>query len=244
MRPADDARAVEAGDALKVSGTWRGVPGAGLAPWFVLRLAADRAVAVSALNLAVTLNDHQAGLRGAGIGEVVASSVSVPRAQVLSLTEPMQRLHALAPLGVVIGGAEGGYRDYVTSTRKRAASVGGAAVARFIQVQTRLGEAEADLNAARMTAEGCVSSLLTAPRAVLDRDAAYAARLALRAVTLLVQQMGAVGIHETNVVQRHARDLRASTADRRLAWDAAMAARGRAELGIADADRAVETVAV
>ncbi|MBM3515209.1 MAG: hypothetical protein FJX59_16075 [Alphaproteobacteria bacterium] len=241
---ADSATLTPDGAGFRLAGTWRAVPGAAQAVWFLLRIDAARAVAVAVPSATVTLNDHQAGLRGATLGDVVAKDVAVPATHVLPIPDALSRLAAVAPLGVVLGVAEGGYREYVASTKKRMAAVGGAAVARMPQVQVRLAETEAELDVARTLFAGVIENALGAPRANLGRDAAFIARQCFRALTVLVQQMGAVGLLETNVVQRHARDLRAAVADLRLGWDANMAARGRAVLGVPETDTGTETIAV
>src|SRR3546814_8446867 len=62
------------------------------------------------------------------------------------------------------------------------------------------------------------------------RDRAYMAHLALDAVTRLVRQMGAMGLSESNPVQRRYRDLRTLAADAAFAWDDHVAGYGRALL--------------
>ncbi len=224
----------------RVRGTWKMVPAAAMAPWLLLVTSAPTpyCILVSRAEAAVTLFDHQGGLRGAGVGDVTLKDIVLPphRRPELSpsAAEHLARRSRLMPVGVAMGSAEGAFRDYVAITHKRVNTTGGAAVAKFTQVQIRLAEVDAELASARGLFDALARSFGGPDVAAQSRDGAYIVRQCLRATTQLVQQMGAQGIAEANIVQRHARDLRAVTADPRVAWDAALAAQGRAILGIAD----------
>ncbi len=225
----------------RARGTWTMVPAAATAPWFLLVTSAPApwCLLVPRADVAITLFDHQGGLRGAGVGDVTLKDVLVPPHRRLQLSPSaagqLAQRSRLMPVGVAMGCAEGAFRDYVAITRKRVNTTGGAAVAKFTQVQIRLAEVDAELASARSLFDALARSCGGPDGAAQSRDGAFIVRQCLRATTQLVQQMGAQGIAEANVVQRHARDLRAVTADPRVAWDAALAAQGRAILGILDA---------
>lgn len=224
----------------RARGTWKMVPAAATAPWFLLvtSVPAPCCILVTRAEVGITPFDHQGGLRGAGFGDVMLTDVLVLPHRRLQLspsaTGQLAQRSRLMPVGVAMGCAEGAFRDYVAIPRKRVNTTGGAAVAKFTQVQIRLAQVDAELASARGLFDALTRSCVGPNVAALARDGAFIVRQCLRATTQLVQQMGAQGIAEANAVQRHARDLRAVTADPRVAWDAALAAQGRAILGISD----------
>ena len=209
---------------------WRAVPAAAQAPWFVLTVTTPEPsfLLVPRSAVKVTPLEHFGGLRGANLGDVTLTG---DQASVRRFNFGEGPYAGLAAAGVSLGLAEGAFRDYVAITRKRVNSTGGAAVAQFAQVQVRLAEVDAELDAVR----ALFARLTQTGGAALARDAAFIARRSLRAATQLVQQMGAQGIAEANAVQRHVRDLRAAASDASVDWDRGLAAHGRELLGIAPA---------
>lgn len=221
-----------------ISGRWPFVPGAGFADWFVLRgptTNGPMAFLIPATAVISVPINHRGGLRGCDFHSVTASNLAVPAHRALALPAHDATLQRAAILGAILGGAEGGYHDYLAMTRKRVSGTGGGAVAKMTQVQIRLAEAEAEIGAARDSIETIMARLQsnqTSESVRLARDGAVAARRCLQAITQLVHQMGALGLAEFNPVQRHYRDLRAMATDPRVNWDMHLAAFGRHELGV------------
>lgn len=227
-----------------IDGTWHAVGGVAHADWVVL-LSLDEAdgAPLAALvrrdEVETETYHYLGGLRGVGWHTVAARGLVLPSNRVARRTN----LAAVGPgvnrlAGVIVGCAEGGYADYVQMTRARIAGIGGAAVATFTQVQARLAESDADLRTVVHMYDGLRRDLDVTDDAEIvsriARDRAFLARKALDAVTRLVRQMGAMGLAETNPVQRRYRDLRAVGADESFAWDANLAQFGRRALGIVE----------
>jgi len=231
------------GDQVYVTGTWAFVPALEHATWVVLRghtAAGPMALLVPAKSLSGQPTDHMGGLRGCGFQRVDVQNLAVPASHTLTpeILLPDAPFQSAAPLGSILGGAEGGYADYVAITRKRVSGTGAGAVAKLTQVQIRLAEAQSEMDAAEAGVDAIVQRLQSTQiidndlRIRLARDGAVVAHRCIRALTQLVHQMGALGLAETNPVQRHYRDLRAMSSDRRVNWDLNLAAFGRHELGV------------
>ena len=228
------------GDAIR--GVSLSVGGLVHADWLLLTGVADASgqegaalVPAGSARAAAAPYAYLGGLRGVGWQRVEIDALSVaPGCWAPAAAFADRGLGANRLIGSLIGCADGGYRDYVRMTRSRITGIGGASVAGFTQVQARLAESDAEL--------GCATRLFDALAAGLDRDddprarrdRAYMAHLALDAVTRLVRQMGAMGLSESNPVQRRYRDLRTLAADAAFAWDDHMAGYGRALLGIGE----------
>jgi alkylation response protein AidB-like acyl-CoA dehydrogenase len=209
----------------KVSGVWKAASGLAYANWVVLSGVGPGMVAVVPRNsVQVETHPYLGGLRGVGWSQVSATGLAVPADRVVPFALDENRL-----AGLILGCAEGGLADYVKMTRARVSGIGGQMVAQFTQVQARLAETEADFRALALLFEGLKANP-AGPDAARDR--AYIARKALDGVTRLVRQMGAMGIGESNPVQRRYRDLRTLAADASVRWDDNMAAAGRRTLGI------------
>lgn len=245
-RYSDDARIEAAPDGFVVNGTWQAVGAVSHADTVLLIApgAPDRDALVALAPrdaLDVEAYHYLGGLRGVSWHKVTARDLPVPAANVGPARAVMLAgTGANRLLGVLVGCAEGGYDDYVRMTRARIAGIGGAAVATFTQVQARLAESHADMGTVRHLHDAILRDLDGAAgddgiASRIMRDRAFLARKALDAVTRLVRQMGAMGLAETNPVQRRYRDLRAIGADDGFAWDAQLAQFGRRELGIEEA---------
>ncbi|MBL8629291.1 MAG: hypothetical protein JNM81_06665 [Rhodospirillaceae bacterium] len=230
------------GDQIILSGHWPHIAAASFADWLVLRGETDQgqmAFLVPTSSVTLIPADHRGGLRGCNFHSAAVNNLSVPVAQTFAIPADDAGLQTAAPLGAILGGAEGGYNDYVAMTRKRVSGTGGGAVSKLTQVQIRLAEADSDIAAARERILQITANLQssTTPNATtIGRDSAVAARRCLQAITQLVQQMGALGLAEFNPVQRHYRDVRAMATDARVNWDKHMAKFGRQELGVPEPD--------
>jgi alkylation response protein AidB-like acyl-CoA dehydrogenase len=227
---AEEAECVWSGSGGTLRGRWRAMPGLGVADWVWLS-GPDFSALVAPSDLIQVARTQLGGLRGVGWSDAVANDLAVPVTRIGPALEPLPGA-GLRALALVLGTAEGAFEDYVRATRARISGIGGKAVATFTQVQVRVAESEAEMKAAAALWEGIVAA---GDDAEAQRDAAYVARLCLGAVTRLVRQMGAMGLAETNPVQRRYRDLRTFAAAPELGYDEALAARGRAILGIDEA---------
>jgi len=224
-----------------LSGRWSCVGGIAHADWLLLTGIAgadgrQRAALVPASRLVPQGYPYLGGLRGLGWTHVAVEGMALSEGYVAPLDLDIATASGLGAnrlLGPVVGCAEGGYQDYVRMTKKRITGIGGASVAGFSQVQSRLAESDAELGGVGAMFDALVMRLDEGEDARAQRDRAYISRKALDAVTRLIRQMGAIGLMESNPVQRRYRDLRTLASDRGFAWDDQMAAFGRQLLGVA-----------
>lgn len=179
---------------------------------------------------------HDGGLQGAGFSNLVLEKHFVPDDRVLPAKTFRPAHSPWGRLGPILGCAEGAYGDYSRITRTRIAGVGGASVARFPHVQARIAEAHAILKANALLYDQIRAALdgwkAEADVVELTRDAAFVARRCLDVVTLLIRQMGALGLSESNPVQHRYRDILAMATDPCVAWDKAMVPFGKREFGL------------
>lgn len=222
---------------LVISGVWPTVGGLDHAEWILLSGLTWKdqlvTVLVSAAEAVATDYPYRGGLRGLAWRRVELKGAPVR----LVSTEADGRIAADGSallLGALLGVAQGAYDDYVGSTRARISGVGGQAVAQFTQVQARLAESHAELKALAALYADVLNRTASgdADHAECVRDRAYIARKSVEAVNRLLSQMGAMGLAETNPVQRRFRDLRALASTPGLDWTQQMPAFGRHELGL------------
>lgn len=222
---------------MRLSGVWPSVGGLDHAEWILLSGLVWEGAPVCALvsvgDAAASAYPHRGGLRGLVWRRVALADAPVHLLSVGDEGRGDPGRQALL-LGALVGVAHGAYADYVGSTRARISGVGGQAVAQFTQVQARLAESHAELKAADALYDEVLGHTADgqADTAECDRDRAYIARKAVEAVNRLLGQMGAMGLAETNPVQRRFRDLRALASTPRLDWTAQAPAFGRYELGL------------
>lgn len=205
---------------------------------------------------------HVAGMKGTGSKDVKAQDLFIPEHRVIPAAASFARNPPGAAvnsdsylyevpfiayfgnslLGPILGAAEGAYADYCEATRVRTSALFGNSVAEQTPVQIRLAESAAEIKAARLIYEDANAflhqiglkkqELTPAHKLEAERDRAYMARLCVSAVTRLVRQMGAIGLSDTNPVQRHYRDVTAMATQIAVNWDRGMMPFGRAALGL------------
>lgn len=202
---------------------------------------------------------HAAGLRGAGSQQLNVSGARVPAPFSLALRDTyggvapgggadalyqVPLLPALGSIaaGVPLGVAEGALAFFIGEQRQRiASSYSGRALADFASVQARVAEAAVEVESARlMLAANCADMLAAAQsgrpalerKALWRRDAAHAARCAVRAVDLLFEAGGASALFDTHPLQRAFRDAHAAASTISLNWDAQASIYGRVLLGL------------
>ncbi|MSO98019.1 MAG: acyl-CoA dehydrogenase [Rhodospirillaceae bacterium] len=145
-------------------------------------------------------------------------------------------------LGPVLGAAEGAYEAYREATKSRVGSMVANIPAQMHTVQERLAESYCELEAARalydkhnkfLHERGMARQNIGVDEFIdSGRERTYIARLCHNLVHRLVRQMGAVGIYDTNPVQRFYRDLNVMQNQLALNWDVHMLNFGRRQLGL------------
>lgn len=205
---------------------------------------------------------HVAGMKGTGSKDLNFKNVFVPDHHVLDSPSNFQAGPPGAPvnpdgylydvpfapyfsswlLGPVLGAAEGAYESYRQITKGRVGSMIVSAVAQIQTVQERLAESYCELEAARalydkhnkfLHERGAARRNIGVDEFIdSGRERTYIARLCFNLVHRLVRQMGAVGIYDTNPVQRFYRDLNVMQNQLALNWDVHMQNFGRRQFGL------------
>lgn len=146
----------------------------------------------------------------------------------------------------LLGMAQGALEEYLAGMRDRmtrGAAVGAAkGVADFPTLQLRVGEASAAIDAAKelvlrdcrniMAVMASGRALTEAERARNKGDLGFAVRLCARAVDLLFESVGGIGIYNSSRVQRFWRDFHAGAHHISVNWDAVGTLYGRVQLGL------------
>jgi alkylation response protein AidB-like acyl-CoA dehydrogenase len=145
-------------------------------------------------------------------------------------------------LGMVQGAIDE-FAEFVGGRTTRGAVAGGGnPIAQFPQVQSRIAEAAAALDAAKLllkrdTREVETSAAKGQPISVEKRirnrrDHAYAVRLAAQAANALFENVGGGGLNLASAIQRHWRDVNAVAHHVSLNWDAVSTMYGQHYLGL------------
>jgi 3-hydroxy-9,10-secoandrosta-1,3,5(10)-triene-9,17-dione monooxygenase len=205
---------------------------------------------------------HVAGMKGTGSKDLQFNDVFVPERMIVdtapnfagnppgAAVNPDCYLYDVAfgayfsswLLGPVLGAAEGAYQAYLDSTKTRVGAMMPNAPAQMHTVQERLAESYCELDAARVLYDdhnrflhmkGLARENIK-PDEFIDsgRQRTYIARLCFNLIHRLVKQMGAIGIYDTNPVQRFYRDMNVMQNQVALNWDVHMLNFGRRQLGL------------
>ncbi len=205
------------------------------------------------------------GLAGTGSKTIVAEDLFVPAHRAIAIadlaagtgpgtavnTNPLYRQSMLAVLPValvstVLGMAEGALADFVDAVKVRvtrgAVAGGNRRMAEFATVQSRVAEATASIDAARLLmlrdlAETHAVALRGEPTPVEMRirnrlDHAFCTRLLLQAVDALFNASGGQSIFLDKPIQRNWRDAHAAGSHLSLNWDAVSTMYGQYTLGL------------
>lgn len=200
---------------------------------------------------------YNVGLRGSGSNTVVLDNVFVPSHRVLNFSDmvegtgpgaasnehPMFRsplmMGAEGLLAVpLVGAALGAYEEYRDWTRAKTATFGGHQLSGSTEIQRRLTEAAADIDAARTVLEAGIARadaggpFSLSDRARNRRDWAWVALTAQRGVDALMQAGGARVLFDGNPVQRAWRDVHSISVHMGLNPLSAGINFGRLELGL------------
>ena len=166
-------------------------------------------------------------------------------------TNPLYRVSFMAGMpcaiaapafGIVQGAIEDALASISRQVTRGAAAGAGNRIAEFGSVQSRMAEATASLDAARLLLYRDCGEMLAAVRngesVTVDmrirnrRNHAFAIRLAVQAVDALNETIGGRGLYLDNVVQRAWRDVHAISKHVALNWDAVSTMTGQHLLGL------------
>lgn len=206
-------------------------------------------------------NWHAMGLCGTGSSDVEAGDVFIPAYRTLAAMDfaggghpgaevnpgplfrlPMLALGSYVLSGVLLGCAKGAYDLVIGAARKRNATMSGLPFAAAQAVQIKAAEVAslidtAELIMMRNCRHGMDVALSGAAPQMEDklryrRDAAFAGRLCLQAVDILMTLAGASGLYNTGEMQRLFRDAHAGAAHVVFSFDTQGTMFGQHALGV------------
>ncbi len=142
--------------------------------------------------------------------------------------------------------AQGAFENYLAAARKRLSLISGKAVSDYGTVHLKLGEAAASLDGARtilhaasalageIAQSGRVPTIEEKSR--FRRDGAFAGRLCMRALDLVLELAGGSALYDREPISRLYRDLRSANLHISQNWDVNAANWGRVALGLPTTD--------
>ena len=211
---------------------------------------------------------HVTGLVGSGSRDVACENVFVPDYMTL---EPRQTMGGPTPgtphvpgllyqlpvlglfphilVGPMIGIAQGAYDDYVGQIRERLSTYNASRLAEHTQIQMKVAEAGALIQAARVLAHDNIREAeriaesgrvpTIGEKVRWRRDGAYAATNCVKAIQILQSAIGAAGNFLSNPFQRRFRDMHAAAGQVQVNFDINGAEFGRVELGLEPVNKAI-----
>ena len=200
------------------------------------------------------------GLKGSASNDVAVSKVFVPEHRTLSIkhlkggptpgnafnTSPLYRTPSYCIFGVYIGAAvlgiaEAGLELYLEGARRRTTLTSGQKVGGYPTQQVKVAEASAAIAAARQLLFAiCDEATALAARDALPDDeqrakfrshAAFAGRLAARAVELVWDAGASSSVYDDNPMSRIFRDMSVASRHFTVNWDANGSTHGRVLMG-------------
>ena len=208
---------------------------------------------------------HTMGLAGTGSKTIAGEEIFVPAHRTLAVadliagkcpgtlinTAPLYRQSMLsvfpsALISPILGMAEGALADFVDMVRGRetrgAVAGGNRRMAEFATIQSRVAEATASIDAARLLLQRDLAETYavaargeqpTIDMRLRNRlDHAFSTRLIVQAVDALFTASGGQGIHLEKPIQRVWRDAHAAASHLSLNWDAVSTMYGQHALGL------------
>ncbi|MSO75258.1 MAG: acyl-CoA dehydrogenase [Alphaproteobacteria bacterium] len=155
---------------------------------------------------------------------------------------PSYALFSIVQASTSLGLAHGAFDAYYEQAKKRTAWISGKPVADFGTTHLKLGEAAASLDGARsILVAACDRVMAIAEsggmpsieeKAKFRRDGAFAGRLCMRAVELVMELAGGSGLYDSNPISRFYRDLRSANTHISQNWDVNASTWGRVALGL------------
>jgi 3-hydroxy-9,10-secoandrosta-1,3,5(10)-triene-9,17-dione monooxygenase len=263
-----ESTVVKVAGGYKISGRWTYSSGSNHADWAMIVVAVPRDGApperrfamVPKSDFQVLDNWRSVGLRGSGSNDIVIREAFIPDYRTVGFDEidlvdspgtavnraPTYRLQTfgvfnLTGVGPAIGLAKAALDAFTDGIKKRRGTFG-AKLAELQNIQIRVSESSAEIDAARHIAEYHIGHLqqeaMTGKGAdkthILkhQRDCAYIGRLCTRAVERLSEAQGAGGLSEDNPVQQALADLKGVCAHITMGWDANCVPYGKTLLGV------------
>ena len=262
--------AVEGG--VVVSGTWNFSSGVDFAAWNNMQVFIPRRdrppehrfALVPRSDYEIVDDWHTNGLAATGSKSLTVTDVFIPDYRTLRSADAVggptpgsavnpgalyrlplfavgNKVFSAPALGIALGALEAVEDDIAARV-----SVGGAALKEQPTVQLRIGEAAAEIEAARALLErDCAECIRVIgeerlptieQRARWRRNNAYAGKLCVQAVERLYSLAGAHGLSFTSPFQRAWRDVHAATSQVALSWDIQGVNYGRQRLGLEISD--------
>ena len=211
---------------------------------------------------------HVSGLVGTGSRDVKCDGVFVPDHMTLTPGEarggptpgsghvpgllyqlPVLGLFPHILLGPMIGIAQGAYDDYVGEIRERVSTYNESRLAEHTQVQMRVAEAGALIQAARLLGHDNIREAYRVAESGRTptveekirwrRDSAYGAQNCVKAIQILQSAIGAAGNYLSHSFQRRFRDMHAAASQVQVNFDINGAEFGRVELGLDPVNKAI-----
>jgi 3-hydroxy-9,10-secoandrosta-1,3,5(10)-triene-9,17-dione monooxygenase len=271
--PAGRARKVEGGYVLR--GRWPFSSGVDSSEWNMLAgivSSDDEADGIEYRVFLLNKRDYRiidtwnaTGLRGTGSNDVEAKDVFVAEAMTLAVADlaggptpgsavnpgalyalPVFSLFPYVLSGVALGNAQACLDDYIEIARHRASTYNRAKLGDLQSTQTKIAEASAKIDAARLIMRAtCIEAMADARRGRVPdmaaktrsrRDGAYSVNLCTEAVSLLFAASGARGLYTTGALQRQFRDAHAINSHIAFNFDAQGTNFGRVALGLPSAN--------
>lgn len=206
------------------------------------------------------------GLQGTGSKDAACKDLFVPDHMTVSGDDvkggptpgsainpsPLYKVPVVAPFSYVLSGtplgiARGVLENYVGSMRARVAQYTGQKVAELPNIQIKVAEAAAAIDAAElMMRADCAESMTIAAtgkapdletKAKFRRNGAFSVNLCVDAVNKLYQSSGGGGIYERNPIARAFRDIHAARAHIAFNMDVAGTTYGRIVFGLGSDNR-------
>lgn len=252
----------------RASGRWVYSSGSHAAAWAMIGLSIEnkdgpplrRFALVPRSDFTVLDNWHSVALRASGSNDLVITDAFIPAYRTLGFDEidrldtpgavlntsatyrlPSFGVFNLTGVGPCLGLAQGAL-DTFAATMKHRRNIFGSRVPDMQNIQMRVSEAAAEIDAAHVIAETHIHALQdaaikgtgVAPAALvkIQRDCAYIGRLCQNAVARLSEAMGAGGLNDDNDVQINQADLKGVCAHVTMGWDANCVPFGKYLLGV------------
>jgi 3-hydroxy-9,10-secoandrosta-1,3,5(10)-triene-9,17-dione monooxygenase len=248
----------------QVSGQWDFSSGCDAATWVLLIGNGP----TGPLMLMLPRSDYEiedtwfvSGLRGTGSKDIMVDNVFVPEHRTVSVQDmreghspgrkihstpnyrvPQQSILPFALASPILGMAQGALEAFEAKMRHDVTAREGNKLAEMQSIQIRLGEAAAEVWAARsIMKQDCQEIFSRARRNEMPtmnervryrRDQAYVAKLSVRAINRLFEVSGGRSLFDSSAIQRFHRDAHAASHHVGLAWDTMAEQYGRVRLGL------------
>jgi len=246
-----------------ISGQWDFASGIDHSDWIVVNAMTEvgpLAHLVPAADVTIIDTWHTTGLRGTGSKDVAAQDLFVPEHRLLGLGGPSEGTSVGAEMysnpwlklplavtfpagivGTILGLATGAFEVFVARTTQNVGGLSGIKVSTRPEVQYKMGETSADLDAARIVARQAYADMKAKAEAGIAvtmedrlnfrRNLGWAAKTATQAVTRLYEVGGAHSLFQGDQLEQFNRDIVAASHHYGVAWDLVYSGYGRFLVG-------------